>query len=61
MVIFRVRQDSRKEGGKLKVVHQQDAEPKFDKTLEALPTLEAIIVRGLREKKLIPEEDQGNV
>lgn len=58
--IFRVKPDSRKEDGKLKVVQHKDAEPKMDKSLEALPTLEAIVVRGLRDKNLIPREDEND-
>ena len=60
LAIFRMKQDSRKEDGKLKVVHHKDAQPKVDKTLEALPTLEAIVVKSLQEKNLIPGEDRGN-
>jgi len=34
-------------------VDPKKAEPRFDKTLEALPTLEAIVVKGLQQKNLI--------
>ncbi|MEJ0075227.1 MAG: anti-phage dCTP deaminase [Alphaproteobacteria bacterium] len=54
--LFRVPPDSRKSGGKLIKVEPQSATPRFDKTLEALPTLEAMVVKGLREKNLLPTE-----
>ncbi len=57
LAIFRVRPDSRKKDGRLRVVLPKDAQPKVDKSLEALPTLEAIVVKGLQEKNLIPGED----
>lgn len=57
LAIFRVKPDSRKEGGKLKVVQPKVAEPKMDKSLEALPTLEAIVVKELQKKRLIPGGD----
>ncbi len=53
--LFQVPKDSRKENGKLKIKDAKRAGPRFDKTMEALPTLEAVVVRGLKEKKLITE------
>ncbi len=58
--LFRVPPDSRKEGGMMVRVDPETAAPRFDKTLEALPTLEALVVRGLRAKKLLPEEDAAD-
>ena len=54
--LFKVPQDSRKSNGKMIQIDPKTAEPRFDKTLEALPTLEALIVKGLQEKKLIETE-----
>jgi deoxycytidylate deaminase len=57
MKLFRVPKDSRKSGGKLIKVDPKVSVPRFDKTLEALPTLEAMVVKGLTEKKLVQAED----
>lgn len=54
--LFRVPKDSRKTDGKMIRVDPTKAEPRFDKTLEALPTLEALIVKGLQEKNLLSAE-----
>ena len=54
--LFRVPSDSRKSAGKLVKIDPLKAEPRFDKTLEALPTLEAMVVKGLRDKNLLPAE-----
>lgn len=54
--LFRVPRDSRKESGKLLKVDPRQSQPRFDKTLEALPTLEAIVVDGLKKKRLIQAE-----
>jgi deoxycytidylate deaminase len=56
MKLFRVPRDSRKTGGKMIKVDPKKAQPRFDKTLEAMPTLEALVVKGLREKNLIAAE-----
>jgi hypothetical protein len=53
--LFRMQPNSRKANGKMPVIDLKTASPKFDKSLEALPILEAIIVKGLQEKHLIPE------
>lgn len=57
--LFRMPQAGRKSGGKMILVDPQDSQPRFDKTLEALPTLEAIVLKGLKEKKLIPDSEGG--
>jgi deoxycytidylate deaminase len=51
--LFRVPSDSRKSGGRAVKADPLTAAPRFDKTLEALPALEAMVVRGLKEKKLV--------
>lgn len=55
MKLFCVPKDSRKSGGKMVVTNRRTATPRFDKTLEAMPTLEALVLDGLREKQLMPE------
>lgn len=52
--LFRVPKDSRKSAGKMIRIDPKRAMPRFDKTLEALPALEALIVKGLQEKRLVP-------
>lgn len=54
--LFRVSGESRKTNGKMIRVDPKSAGPRFDKTLEALPTLEALVVKGLQEKNLVPVE-----
>lgn len=54
--LFRVPQDSRKHNGKLREVDPRESQPRFDKTLEALPALESIAVDSLKKKKLIKVE-----
>jgi hypothetical protein len=51
--LFRVPPDSRKSKGVLLSIDPRHAQPRFDKTLEALPTLEAVVVKRLKEKNLI--------
>jgi len=53
MKLFRVPRDSRKSSGKMIIYDPKNSLPRFDKTLEALPALEAIVVKSLVEKKLI--------
>jgi hypothetical protein len=56
--LFRVPRSSRKNSdGRMVRKEPQDATPRFDKTLEALPTLEALVVRGLKEKNLVSAEE----
>jgi deoxycytidylate deaminase len=59
MRLFRVPKDSRKSAGKMIKVDPKASNPRFDKTLEALPALEALVVKGLREKKLIEAEEHN--
>jgi deoxycytidylate deaminase len=59
--LFRVPRDSRKgRDGKMIRVDPKTASPRFDKTLEALPALEALVVKGLQEKKLLPTTETAN-
>lgn len=54
--LFRLPADSRKMNGKMIKIDTKNSEPRFSKTLEALPTLEALVVKGLKEKNLLPKE-----
>lgn len=57
--LFRMTSDSRKVDGKLPRVNFKTAQPKFDKTMEALPVLEGVVVRSLESKKLIAVESSA--
>jgi len=52
--LFRAKPDSRKINGKMCKVDPKIAIPKSNKTLEALPTLEGIVVKALQAKNLLP-------
>lgn len=52
--LFRMEPNSRKTEGKMSLPDAQHARPRFDKSLEALPALEALVVKTLKEKKLLP-------
>jgi deoxycytidylate deaminase len=57
--LFRVDHDARKtKEGKLPIINPRKAQPKFLKTMEALPVLESIVVTSLKAKNLIPNEDE---
>lgn len=57
--LFRVESDARKtKEGKLPIINPRKAQPKFLKTMEALPVLESIVVTSLKAKNLIPNEDE---
>lgn len=53
LTLFRMRPDSRKANGKMIIADLKKAPPKFDKSLEALPVLEAVVVTELGKKKLV--------
>lgn len=57
--LFRMEPDSRKKDGKLPRVNPKVSKPRFDKSLEAFPALEAIVVDNLKKKKLIPEGNEN--
>lgn len=59
LALFKVPIDSRKSGGKLIKVSPKSASPRLVKSLEALPALEAIVVKDLGIKQLIRVGD-GN-
>jgi deoxycytidylate deaminase len=54
LALFRMRPDSRKKDGKVVRVAPNLARPKLEKSLEALPALEALVVKSLVSKNLVP-------
>ncbi len=53
LTLFRMMPDSRKRNGKMIKIHAKDATPRLEKSLEALPALEALVVKSLQSKNLI--------
>lgn len=53
---FRMTRDSRKKEGKLIKINPKVASPKCDVTIESIPALEAIITKGLVDKRLVDSE-----
>lgn len=51
--LFKMTKDSRKRDGKVIRVSPGVARPKLEKSLEALPTLEGLVVKSLLEKRLV--------
>jgi deoxycytidylate deaminase len=51
--LFIMKKDSRKRDGKVIRTSPNTARPKLEKSLEALPALEALVVQSLQDKKLI--------
>ncbi len=51
--LFKMKRDSRKQGGKVIRVAPDRGTPKVEKSLEALPALEALVVESLRRKSLV--------
>jgi deoxycytidylate deaminase len=57
--LFRVAANSRKSAGKLIRIPLKEARPRIEKSLESLPSREAIVVASLMEKKLLPQDGQN--
>ena len=53
--LFRMKPDSRKRQGRVALVAPHVAAPKLEKSLAALPALEALVTRSLRHRSLIGE------
>lgn len=53
LALFKMPPAGRKAGGRMIKISPKDAYPKLDKSLEALPSLEAIVVRSLVSKNLV--------
>ena len=57
LALFRMLPNSRKKDGKVIRVSPSTAKPKLEKSLEALPALEALVVKSLKSKRLVPSSD----
>jgi deoxycytidylate deaminase len=55
LALFRMTPDSRKKDGRVIRVAPNVARPKLEKSLEALPALEGLVVKSLVSKRLVPE------
>ncbi|TDY84962.1 UNVERIFIED_ORG: deoxycytidylate deaminase [Herbaspirillum seropedicae] len=58
--LFKVPLNSRKKDGKLIPVVLKTATPRMEKSMEALPALEALVVESLRQKNLLPLKAHEN-
>ncbi|WP_229257686.1 anti-phage dCTP deaminase [Duganella margarita] len=58
--LFRVPQNSRKKNGKLITMSLKESSPRLEKSMEALPALEGLVVKSLLEKHLLPERGPQN-
>lgn len=54
LTLFKVPPNSRKKNGKLITIALKDSSPRLEKSMEALPALEALVVESLRKKDLLP-------
>lgn len=54
LALFRMSPDSRKKDGRLRRTPPKSSMPRLEKSLEALPTLEALVVKSLERKNLLP-------
>lgn len=59
LALFKMRPDGRKIEGKMIKIAAKDAKPKLEKSLEALPALEGIVVKSLISKKLLIDGENG--
>lgn len=60
LLLFRVPADSRKKDGKLVRIPLREAKPRIEKSLESLPSREAIVVSSLQQKNLLPIQGQND-
>lgn len=60
LTLFRVPQNSRKQSGKLITISLKESSPRLQKSMEALPALEALVVKSLRDKQLLSERGTEN-
>ncbi|WP_447122096.1 anti-phage dCTP deaminase [Glaciimonas sp. GG7] len=60
LTLFKVPQNSRKKDGKLVIVPLKDASPRLEKSMEALPALEGLVIESLRQKNLLPIKGHKN-
>ncbi len=57
LALFHMKPDSRKQAGRMIRISPKEAKPRLEKSLEALPALEGIVVKSLVSKKLIKAGD----
>lgn len=60
LALFRVQSNSRKREGKLIRISLKEAMPRIEKSLESLPSREAIVVKSLIKKNLLPHRQEGH-
>lgn len=60
LMLFRVPPNSRKQNGKLIRIALKESSPRLKKSMEALPALEALVVKSLRDKHLLSERGTEN-
>jgi len=53
LALFRMKPDSRKQNGRMIIVPLKQAQPRIEKSLEALPALEALVVQSLTRKQIL--------
>ncbi|MBX3608305.1 MAG: hypothetical protein KF871_00300 [Hydrogenophaga sp.] len=58
--LFKMKPDSRKRNGKVIRLAPDQGTPKAEKSLEALPALEALVVESLRRKSLVEDPSPGD-
>lgn len=57
--LFKARPDSRKKGGVMVKVSPKDATPRLEKSMQAFPELESLVVKSLALQKLINVNEEG--
>lgn len=60
LTLFKAPLDSRKKNGKLIKISPQSSKPRSEKSLEALPNLESLVLKSLKERNLIEVEEGGS-
>ncbi|TRV17826.1 MAG: hypothetical protein EWV88_21855 [Microcystis wesenbergii Mw_MB_S_20031200_S109D] len=60
LTLFKMKKDSRKFEGRVIRVSPGSARPKLEKSLEALPTLEGLVVESLKQKRLVADDGARN-
>jgi len=56
--LFKVPPNSRKKDGKLIRIGLRDGSPRVEKSMEAFPVLESLVVKSLLSKKLLPQTEK---
>lgn len=58
--LFRMKPESRKKEGRVIRVAPERGSPRSEKSLEALPALEGLVLQSLRDKRLVAEDPLGD-